>query len=101
MAQPDFQKLQDLFNKARQLSGQELLSFLDQACQSDAELRHEVEALLEHDNSELIDDSPLGLTGPIAEMVQGRTMAKGAPSREEPLEHSRICLLYTSPSPRD
>ena len=90
MAQPDFQKLQDLFNKARQLSGQERLSFLDQACQSDTELRREVEALLEHDNSELIDDSPLGLTGPIAEMVQGRTMAKEAPSREEPLEHSRI-----------
>ena len=90
MAQPDFQKLQDLFNKARQLSGQELLSFLDQACQSDTELRREVEALLEHDNSELIDDSPLGLTGPISEMVQGRTMAKEAPSREEPLEHSRI-----------
>ena len=90
MAQPDFQKLQDLFNEARQLSAHERASFLDQACQSDAELRLEVEALLEHDNSELIDDSPLGLTRPIAEMVQGRTMAKRGPSREEPLEHSRI-----------
>ena len=90
MAEPNFERLQDLFNKARQLSAEERVSFLDQACESDAELRREVEVLLEHDNSELIDDSPLGLTRPIAEMVQGRTMAIKGSNRNESLEHSRI-----------
>ena len=90
MAQPNFERLQDLFNKARQLSAEERVEFLDQACESDTELRREVEALLEHDNSELIDDSPLGLTRPIAELIQGQTTATKGPNREEPLEHSRI-----------
>ena len=50
---------EDLFFRALEVSAEDRATFLDEACQGDAELRREIESLLKHHRPETILDVPL------------------------------------------
>ena len=50
---------------------------------------------------EQLNRGPLLLDGAMGTMLQAHGLKSGECSEEWNISHSQVCLLYTSPSPRD
>jgi len=78
MTSDRWRKVEELYHAARDQGRDKAAAFLEQACGSDARLKHEVEALLAHDTSvEAVLDHPAWEASPAADPLHAPGLAKG------------------------
>lgn len=79
MSQIDLSRIEEIFHAALEIPAAERDKFLDRECGGDAELRHEVESLLELDSreDEILDGSPAELAAELIAVRRGHENKSG------------------------